>query len=263
MFLSTIGMTQISITESSSKLTADQVAITGLCGITVLSYANILARTPNAALNTTKGPRSWVDSPFTHGKLNIVKLSALPDNKASERSGRWGMVFIPFRDDKDEAEIKTSYRALTLQRIQGMAGCVTGAADRPLSLVFRPKPEDGYVFRYNQIGSTFGALILAYSEEMRVTYHDFSANDFSPNITVTGTLSLRQPVLNGGVVGYEDSMWSAAYGATIRSTADNRDYHFSSDSYTCVKSSTKSGTCKITANAYSPPSLEGFEYMHI
>lgn len=206
MVFSAIGFSNATPTFDAAKglYTLKEVQVYGLSSIIFPTYVNILARTPQAARNVSKGPRIWVDTPFNDAKLVHFKALALPDNQRSKRSGKWSMAFIPFRNVNDLREIAANYQPLDQRQVQSLPNSVTSNADRPLKLNFRPKPEDGYVYQYNRCDQPFGALVIAYSEEVRATYSMFTAEDFAPNVQFSGSLRLRQPVLRGGVIGFED-----------------------------------------------------------
>lgn len=259
MFLTSIGLSKQTFQEQSAKFKIDGTSIIGLSGMVMLGYKNIMARTPQAALNITKDAKGWVDTPFNEARLITLKITALPDNKISERSGRWGMMFIPFHTVNDFGDIQKEWKPLSLRNMQGLPGCVISSADRPLTLSFTPKAADGYIYHYNSMNDAFGVIVLSYSEEMRVTYHDFSANDYSPNITCTGTIELRQPYFGGGAVGFEDSMWSAGIPSMIYSDKDKKFVSFAEKDFSCAKSNNYQGQCIVQGTAYVPKTYRTFK----
>lgn len=246
LLLSSVGIAPVAVPTTQNKLTTqDGISIYGLCGMVMIQYTNILIRTSTAAVNTTKGARSWVDTPYTDAKLMSVTITVTPNGIRQSRSGRWGLLFLPFRDAQDMVTIQNDYRPLTLAQLQQMAGSVSGPADRPLQLNFTPKPEDGLSYQFNPMNTYFGAIVIAYSEDMRKSYHDFTADDFSPDVTVRGTLKLRQPHFGSPVVGYQDSTWSPNYPMAVYCQGKNKTLTFTGNSsYVCSHSDNYPGQCK-------------------
>lgn len=184
---------------------SSEVAFNGVTGVTPLHYVNIMARTSTCARDVEKGPTVWANTPYTDAKLISLTINASPDSIQGKRSGLWTIAFFPFRNVNDESEMGKSYRPLSVGELQSMAGSVTGPADKPLSLTFKPTPADGFIYQYNYMSKAFGLLAVAYEEDIRMSYHEITADDWAPNITLRGTISLRQPLLQrGGAIGFED-----------------------------------------------------------
>lgn len=209
MLFTSLGISEQAEGLANGVTTVDKIAFNGVSGMTCIFYRNIMAHVSSASRNTTKSARLWVDTPYTDAKLLAITLTAMPDSIRSKRSGRWALAFFPYRNVNDHLEMTNAYRPLTLRDLQSMAGTVIGPADQPLSLTFRPVPSDGYVFQYNSMDSPFGLIVIAYSEDVRSTYHEFTAEDWAPNLIVKGRMSLRQPFMTlGGAQGFEDVMFS-------------------------------------------------------
>lgn len=264
LFLSSIGLSDKEWThqDGTNILTIEGVSIHGLCGMSIIRYANVLVRTPNASINTTLGKRDWVDTPFTDAKLISISITATPDNKIQSRAGRWSICFVPFRDPKDETSLKNTYSPLPLARIQEMAGSISDESSKPLQLVFKPKAEDGLIYQFNPIDTSFGAIIISYDDSIRTTYHEFTADEFAPNISIRATIKLRQPVFaSQATVGFEDMVFSPEYPANVKVTNGDKGPKwklFSDASFSCTKSSAYKGQCKMVGfgAVKSIPSLD-------
>jgi len=255
-----LGMSEKKTSTSALLTEIDKVAYNGMSGMTLIHYVNILARTPNAVLDLTKGETPWLNTPFVDAKLESVTITAAPDSIRSKRSGRWAIGFFPFRNRDDKKEMFNNYRPISLSQLERMAGTVVGPADRPLSLSFRPRPVDGLAYQYNQISESFGMLVVAYSEDIRTSYHEFTADDWAPNLVVRGSLSLRQPFMAGGSLGFADQTEKlpVPFRASIRAVnevAGKRILDFSSTSWKCTKND--DGTCKVSGTQVSKASLSG------
>lgn len=224
IFFTSIGLSSLAFSTSKTLTGLKGVSFYGLTGMTFISYANIMARVSSTARNTTKGARVWFDTPYNDARLMNLTITASPDSVIKNRSGRWAIAFVPFRDAKDQTEFMNSYQPRNLQVVQSIAGSVTGPADRPLHLKFRPKPADGFIYHYHSMATYFGAIVIAYSDEVRTSYHEFTAEDWSPNIGIKGTISLRQPQMSGGTIGFEDLTFSfpARPRASLYSEADKK-----------------------------------------
>lgn len=253
IFFTGIGFTEkASIKTASDATLLSGVAFHGLCGMTALRYTNILVNSPSMSRNFTTEhmPRVVIDTPYYDAKLDMLRITALPDTKIQSRSGRWAMAFVPYRDISDHALLTKGFKPVPLARVQSYAGSVTNSADRPLNLVFRPRPEDGFCYQFNSIDQYFGLLIIAYSEEIRSSYHEFGADDFAPNITMSGTVKLRQPTLTGEPKGYVDSTFSYPDRppCCIFSQKDGTWTWFSRKDFVCAKKN--DGSCQVTGLPY-------------
>jgi hypothetical protein len=260
IIFTSLGMSQEKASAASLLTVIDKVAYNGMSGMTLIHYVNILARTPNAALDLKKGETAWVNTPFVDAKLENITITAAPDSIRSKRSGRWAIGFFPFRNRDDKKEMFYNYRPVPLAQLERMAGTVVGPADKPLSLTFRPRPMDGLAYQFNQISEAFGMLVVAYSEDVRTSYHEFTADDWAPNLVVKGTLSLRQPFMAGGSLGFADQTekLKAPFRASIRAVNESegkRILEFSPTSWKCVKND--DGTCKVSGMQVSQASLSG------
>jgi hypothetical protein len=257
LILSSIGIAPKNSPVETNGITAfDGVSIYGMCGMVMIKYTNILIRSSMAAVNTTKGSRSWVDTPYTDAKLVSITITITPDNKVQNRSGRWGIVFLPFREKNDEKTIQNDYRPLTLSQLQQMAGSVSGPADKTLRLTFSPRPEDGLIYQYNPMDTWFGAIVIAFSENIRLNYHEFTADDFAPDITVRGSLKLRQPHFGSPTVGYQDNTWSPNYPMMVYGETNKKIYSYKDTAqYSCKHSESSPGQCKVTGHL-APDKIE-------
>lgn len=247
--MSAIGLTSKARVGNDTAMTQNDVSIYGLCGMVMISYANILVRTSAAAIDDTKGARPYVNTPYTDAKLTHLRVTVTPDNRLQSRSGRWGAVIIPFRDAKDEQQIQTDYAPLQLARLQQLAGSVSGPADKPLLVQFVPKAEDGLIFQYNPMKTYFCALVIAYSESIRDSYHEFTADDFGPDVSIRGTIRLRQPHFGSPVVGFEDLTWSPNIPMGIYNSYAKKWFVMDPEGFTCTKET--NGMCTVKGKIYS------------
>lgn len=244
MLMSAIGLTSKAVKARTTSVVQEDVSIYGLCGMVMISYVNILVRSSNASLDDTKGARPYVNTPYTDAKLTSMSVTVTPDNKQQSRSGRWGAVVIPFRDAKDQQTIQSDYAPIPLSRLQQMAGSVSGPADKPLTVRFVPRAEDGLIYQFNPMNTYFCALVISYSENIRSNYHEFTAEDFGPDVSVKGQLRLRQPHFGSPVVGFEDLTWSPNIPMGIYNDDSKSWQVFESKDFKCEKQS--NGMCKVT-----------------
>lgn len=187
------------LAKDTTGYSVTKVKVTGLSGMTFVSYANIISHSKNTVRDYS-GSRMQFESPFKDAKLEHLHITLQPDNPRGLRRGRWTMAFIPIRNTNDVTNLVQSYQPLEFERVQSLPGAVTSNADRKISLSFRPKPEDGYCYQYNSTSEPFGILCIAYSAGLREKYVAISTEDFSPNITVSGRVRVQQPILAIGSV---------------------------------------------------------------
>lgn len=248
--LTSLALTSQESTDVNGITTVDDVKIFGISGLAMIKYTNILSGSPTAVIDNEKGPKVWVNTPYTNARLISIEITVSPTNTVQSRTGRWGCVFLPFRNSKDEDEIRTSYRPVDLPKLQQLAGSVSGPADQSLTLQYRPKPADGFAYQYNTIGTFFGAVILAYSDNIRRTYHGFKAEDFSPDVTIKGKIQLQQPTLGQSMYGYYDKTWTPSYPIEIYVIGDLLHLSYKETTeFECKSSESYPNTCCVKGHA--------------
>lgn len=241
-----------SVSPSDGKVSSTAF-IYGMCSCTGIKYSNILAHAPLVARNTGKGPRIVFDTPFHDAKLLSVDFVLTPQNNLDTRNGKWAAVFIPVRNVSDVVGLPRDYTPMSMAQLTKLPGSVTTAADRPLSLSYSPTVEDGYAYQFNTIDSIFGYLIVSFSQDIRNNWIDFNATEFAPDITMTGRLKIREPVLGGTVHSYEDNTWKADTGIHLFFPQKYVDTEKKTgvtlnSKYVCTKDS--SGFCTVSGYEY-------------
>lgn len=181
----------------------------GLSSLSGITYANILTHSNNVARDLTSGATLTVESPYYDAKLCSVKFTLQSQLTVGTRGGKWAAAFIPCRNDGDVNAIASKYVPMTIAEVERIPGCVSVAAHKMINLSYTPKPLDGYIYQYNPISAVFGYIVVAFAQEIRESYVDFPATAFAPDITMSGSIMLREPVLGGGVQSYKDVTWKA------------------------------------------------------
>lgn len=204
-----LGFTSNMPTITKGVSTKVNAGLTGLSSFTGISLSNIVARSPIVARAdkhiNTRGYEFYL--PFTDAKLITLTIVAQVANIQSNRSGRWGIAFVPIRDAHDLTELPSKYEGISLSGLASIPGAVISNVDRPLTLHYRPSVKDGQAYRFQRISDCYGFLITSYADEMRVTYNDFSASDYSPNIVMSGKVALSQPVGDAKLETFYDTTW--------------------------------------------------------
>lgn len=206
MLFTALGFTSQRLTTGNG-LYNGVIGFTGLSTFTGITLANIISRSPIIARSGVQSDKKGLEfyTPFTDGKLLELTVNAQVANIQQQRSGKWGMAFIPVRDEEDATLIPKSYDGMPVSALVSVPGAVTSSVDRPLTLKFRPRPDDGEAYRYKPIDKIYGFVILSYTDESRVDYTEFTAADFAVSLTLTGRVSLAQPVGDADLRTYYDA----------------------------------------------------------
>lgn len=163
------------------------------------TYMNIYASSPLAARNVTSSdviPHHSVNTSYIDARLVKFKITVRPSNFIGKRAGTWSLVFTPFRNEYDRQMFATGIRVPEVSECTHILGAITGPADKALSLTFSPEPSDGICFRYNKLVEPFGVVHIAYSNYNRTSYVEFTSEEFSPEIIISGEIHLRTGFIN-------------------------------------------------------------------
>lgn len=220
IFLTSIGLSGKVVDGSF----VSDVSIIGLSSFFAITYVNILARSPLVDLTDTMP--QWADVPYRDGRLISLTITVRPSSILSKRQGKWAMAFIPRRETTDK--LRDNARVCSLRYVEKMEGSVSGMATTTLTLRFRPRPRDGFVTLFNPLEEIFGYVALAFQDDIRSSYTQFTTEEFAPDITVSGTLALKTFPTQSSL-GYRDSVWSLKGSASVLAVPTGMTYVFDTD----------------------------------
>lgn len=151
-----------------------------------LNFGNLLCECKNLGLQgmNSQGMPTLTTN-YDTGRIVKMTISAEPTAKNSDRSGDWCMALIPLKQRADQSDIEGIVP--NFEDLKNQPGAKYGPANRPLSLLWIPSVTRDSLAAMNQsFGNYTGMayLLLAYSQEARSSYGNFSPDAFSTRIVV-------------------------------------------------------------------------------
>lgn len=173
------------VTVSGDNITATLRPI-GLSTNVAINFGNLMCECKNLGLQGLNAQGlPMLQTNYDTGRVLKMIVTAEPTAKSSERSGDWAMAIVPIKQIKDRAEIT----AVTpnFEDLKNIPGAKFGPATRSLSVLWIPNVARDSIAAMNQDFGNYGAMaciMLAYSQEARSSYGDFSPDAFSVRIVV-------------------------------------------------------------------------------
>lgn len=134
-------------------------------------------------------------SSYVDGQVVMFSVTVEPINVLQSRSGSWALMFTPYRTSKDHEVYKSTLPTFT--QMLAHQGVISGRADLPLTLTFRPSVKDGLVGTYLGLSDFFGVVNIAYQEDSRAEYKQFKPAEFSARTRLSIIASLRTSTADG------------------------------------------------------------------
>lgn len=182
------------VTKVSTYRVSVDSAVIGAQSCFYLNYVNILTGSRlgarGADSNTPSGASLIID--YTEARLLSFSINLTPSNITSKRSGKVYLVFVPFYSESDVNYYKTEYsHRADPKELFRSPHCVIGMANQPLTLTFRPKVSDGYIYQWHGLSDPFGMVVIHYEDLARSVYSDLTGEDFGVNIVCEGRVAVR------------------------------------------------------------------------
>lgn len=202
-----------SISIVGDDITAS-LRVIGLSTNVPLNFGNLMCECKNLGLQTinTQGlPALTIN--YDTGRVVKMIVTAEPTAKNSERSGDWAMAIVPLKQTSDREAFNTIVP--NFEDLKNMPGAKYGPATRPLSVLWIPSVVRDSFAAMNQNFGDYGALaylMVAYSQEARSTYGNFSPDSFSTRFVIKtfAQFSERMPL---------DGFTSGSSGITLQPNA--------------------------------------------
>lgn len=173
------------VTVSGETITATLRPI-GLSANIPINFGNLMCECKNLGLQglNSRG-LPMLQTNYDTGRVLRMIVTAEPTAKSSERSGDWAMAVVPIKQIAD----RTAVTGITpnFEDLKNIPGAKFGPATRSLSVLWIPNVARDSAAAMNQNFGDYGALasvLLAYSQEARASYGDFSPDAFSVRIIV-------------------------------------------------------------------------------
>ena len=174
-----------SIAVSGENITATLKPI-GLSANIPINFGNLMCECKNLGLQGLNSQGlPMLQTNYDTGRVLRMVVTAEPTAKVSERSGDWAMAVVPIKQIADRAAVT----AVTpnFEDLKNVPGAKFGPATRSLSVLWIPSVVRDSIAAMNQNFGDYGAvasIMLAYSQEARASYGDFSPDAFSVRVVV-------------------------------------------------------------------------------
>lgn len=158
--------------------------------------------TPACILSGSSGcivkDKHEIYSQYVDARITSCTIRVIPSGASHTRCGDWHLGLQPYLMREDIAEPDTL--APTELGIHHMMYSVSGPATKPLAIHYRPRVTDGLAFHFNKLEDSVLHVAIRYDCYARpkdLYSKEFTAEDFSCDIKISGTLETR--VSNEGV----------------------------------------------------------------
>lgn len=172
---------------------------------------NSIARTTHLGVvsNNQSNNGKMFMTQFEDAALISLLIKIIPTGKHSDRSGLIAAAFVPFNQDDEN---NTSSGIPTFQDIIGVPNSVQGPANRTLVISYRP--DSPWIRDFHRLDKAFGVFQAAFYDPMRIDPRSqFTVDDFTCDIEISGVLKFKKPMLSGG--------WAQFSGSVIDKTGDS------------------------------------------
>lgn len=175
---------------SAISLSGDNITATlrpiGLSANVPINFGNLLCECKNLGLQgINQQGLPTLTTNYDTGRVLKMIVTAEPTAKVSERSGDWAMAVVPIKQIADRPVISSI--TPNFEDLKNVPGAKYGPATRSLSVLWIPNVNRDSIAAMNQNFGDYGALaciMLAYSQEARSSYGNFSPDAFSVRFVV-------------------------------------------------------------------------------
>lgn len=133
-----------------------------------------------------------ITTPYCDGRVISLTVTIRPTNAVLQRQGEWHMSIQPYFNVTDEKYLTSPYKSAPYE--EAMRRCylsTSGPASQPLALTYRPRVQDGRAYQYNRLDTAFAEITILFTQYVRDNYAHFSAQEFAPEILVSGQVEMR------------------------------------------------------------------------
>lgn len=118
--------------------------------------------------------------------IKYLGMTIINTSKMSERSGRWAVVFIPYREIHDDTNIPATLRKLTFQQVCAMPHARTAPANVALKIHFKMRDRTMYCARPRELSEPIGicAVFWDTSRDKDLMKESFDNSTFSCEINM-------------------------------------------------------------------------------
>lgn len=170
-----------------------------------LNFGNLMCESKNFGVQGINSQGMPVlTTNYDTGRILKLFITAEPTAKQSEKSGDWAMAIVPLKQIADQSALESVIP--NFEDLKNVPGAKYGPANRPLSVLWIPNVARDSTAAMNQnFGNYTGFcfLMLAYSQEARDSYGNFTPDTFSVRFTTKtfAHFDERLPMSSFGIQG--------------------------------------------------------------
>lgn len=180
---------KVAFDEQTFKLTAN-TWFNALCMAFYLTPAMLMGDAIGAlTLDDTSANNELRNVRTNYAASRITTFSVACRNSGpSTVHGTWGIGFWPFVTSSDDSSLAFLKQGIHLSDIRQAPVYVTGPSSKPLLLKHRFTLMDWFARTPSTHTKRIGLIAIAYQEDIRGSYGNFTASDFDPMIEVAGSV---------------------------------------------------------------------------
>lgn len=182
-----LSQTDMSSAVTGTKLSVISTDVTRLYSRFLIYPAALLVGSKAALPSDTNRA---VTTPYCDGRVISLTVTIRPTNAVLQRQGEWHLSIQPYFNVTDEVNL-TNKVAPWEEQMRRCYLSTSGPASQPLALTYRPRVQDGRAFQYNRLDTAFAEITILFTQYVRDSYAHFSAQEFAPEILVSGQVEMR------------------------------------------------------------------------
>lgn len=141
----------------------------------------LVKNSPLLAKNDTT--YSFPGCPVSVQYINIKFKSVL---QQSEKSGKWAVVFIPYREEHDDKNLPKQLADMTFAEVAAMPYAKTGRASQDLTITYRMRDKSAYCARPRELAEPLGIVYTIWDTSSRLSYKEPMTNtDFNCEMEIS------------------------------------------------------------------------------
>lgn len=168
------------------------VTYVGLGSKFLIGYSTLIASTREcvlAGINETH--QQQLVCAWREVRLIEISITIASSGPIKERQGEWTLAFYPFYTSEEEENFTSDTEIPDKTGITRVACATTSSAGQRLSLTYRPRVVDGFIYHFHDLKTKFGGVAIRFSDYSRANYGVFTSEKFSMERVVKGKLELR------------------------------------------------------------------------
>lgn len=187
---SAYGYTPAVLPDKDGKVQA-KMQLTGLCAMFHVALKDILYDSSTHGVRNLNG--GWTTN-YGSGVLKSVTITVIPDSAQGEKRGSMAIGFIPFRTKSEANYYNDKPKPMSYEQLKDLPGsksCPVGIGT--LTITFTVRPADGRLTTDMMLDEEIGAVFICFDNTSRTSYGNFTPEEFSATVLVSGVIRLCRP----------------------------------------------------------------------